>query len=225
MEATSPLLLLLSCFLILFAFTTKPFPTAAAQPVLDTDGEPLRWYTRYYVLPHNFALGGGLSLGTLNNKTCPLYVTQEISEVENGFPVTFSPASYPSNYLASIDTSLLLNIRTIAQTVCLESLVWKVGEQANGLWVVSTNGEINAGSSSTFMIQTSQDVPGAYTIVTCHGLGMLPVCRHLESSQFVENGKRYITAGSMVNGFTVMFKKAPSPRTTSSKYIQSVAME
>ncbi|KAJ7975415.1 Kunitz-type trypsin inhibitor [Quillaja saponaria] len=221
MKITSPLLLSLSCFLILFAFTTKPFPTVAAQPVLDTDGEPLRWYTSYYVLPHNFSLGGGLSLGTLNNKTRPLYVTQEISEVEIGFPVKFLPVS--SNYLASIDTFSPLNIQTIAAASRLESLVWKLVEESNGLWFVSTKG-IND-RSSTFTIEKNIEVPGAYTIVTCEGIGMLPVCRHLESSHFVENGKRYITVGSIANGFTVVFKKAPGPRTTSSKCIPSVAME
>ncbi|KAJ7975472.1 Kunitz trypsin inhibitor [Quillaja saponaria] len=184
----------------------------------------LRWYTTYYVLPHNFALGGGLSLGTLDNKTCPLYVTQEISEVENGFPVIFSPVS--SNLL-SIDTSSSLTIQTIAQTVCLESLVWNLVEKSNGLWFVSTNGGINAGSTtSTFLIQTSDDVPGAYNLVSCHSISMLQVCRDLVL-HFAEDGKRYITLSSRVisPGFTVVFKKAPGPRTTSSKYIQSVAME
>ncbi|KAJ7975476.1 Kunitz trypsin inhibitor, partial [Quillaja saponaria] len=91
-KTTSPLLVL-SSFLILFPFITKPF-LAVAEPMLDTDGEPLQWFTNYYVLPHIWGpTGGGLSLGTHRNQSCPLYVTQETSEVERGFSITFSPVS------------------------------------------------------------------------------------------------------------------------------------
>ncbi|KAJ7975411.1 Kunitz-type trypsin inhibitor [Quillaja saponaria] len=82
MKKTSPQLLALSSFIILLSFiSAQPF-LASAELVLDSTGEPLQWSNNYYVLPHNWRPpGGGLSLGTHNNNSCPHYVTQERSEV------------------------------------------------------------------------------------------------------------------------------------------------
>ncbi|KAJ7950456.1 Kunitz trypsin inhibitor, partial [Quillaja saponaria] len=120
MKTTNPLLAI-SCFLIFFAFTTKPF-YASAEFVVDTDGEPLQWFTNYYV--RIIILGplrAGPGLGTLNNQSCPLYVSYETESY--GFPVTFSPVL---SKLPFIPTSTELNIHTSALTICIQTLVWKI---------------------------------------------------------------------------------------------------
>ncbi|KAJ7975438.1 Kunitz trypsin inhibitor [Quillaja saponaria] len=152
-NTTSPLLLSLSCFLILFAFTTKPGFVAAAQEVVDADGEPLRWFTNYYVLPHIWGpTGGGLSLGTHNNKSCPLYVTKEISEIEPGLPVSL--------------------YRILGVEAC---------EESSGLWFVGTNGVKSPGTdgiTSTFKIEKSDQLWG-YNLVFCPRLDVPTLCKGL----------------------------------------------
>ncbi|KAJ7975462.1 Kunitz trypsin inhibitor [Quillaja saponaria] len=216
-NTTSPLLLSLSCFLILFAFTTKPGFVAAAQEVVDTDGEPLRWFTNYYVLPHIWGpTGGGLSLGTHNNKSCPLYVTKEISEIESGLPVRFSPVF---SKLPIVTPSADLTIQTTAITVCIESLVWRLVKESSGLWFVGTNGVKSPGTdgiTSTFKIEKSDQLWG-YNLVFCPRLDVPTLCKGLGTH---ESG--YLALGDDIKPYTFVFRKAPSPR-ASSKYIETVA--
>ncbi|KAE8716983.1 Trypsin inhibitor [Hibiscus syriacus] len=66
-------------------------PTVAPDPVLDISGKILRTGTNYYILLVFHGRGGGLTLASSGNNTCPLDVVQEQLEVSNGLLVTFTP--------------------------------------------------------------------------------------------------------------------------------------
>ncbi|KAK6123651.1 hypothetical protein DH2020_042605 [Rehmannia glutinosa] len=86
----------LSLFFILFSiYTNSLLCTAAEQPspVLDIDGNKVRAGVDYYILPVIRGRGGGLTLATTGNDTCPLSVVQEQMEVKNGLPLTFTPVN------------------------------------------------------------------------------------------------------------------------------------
>ncbi|KAK7256227.1 hypothetical protein RIF29_29666 [Crotalaria pallida] len=73
----------------LVAITTH-LPSATAQPVLDTEGNPLRNGGTYYILPVIRGFGGGIELAQTGNDTCPLTVALSRSEVSDGIPITIS---------------------------------------------------------------------------------------------------------------------------------------
>ncbi|KAJ7975408.1 Kunitz trypsin inhibitor [Quillaja saponaria] len=223
MKKTSPLLLALSGFIILFSFIfAKPF-LASAELVLDANGEPLQWFNNYYVSPHIWGpTGGGLSLGTLNNNSCPHYVIQEKSEVQRGLPIKFSPVF--SRFIF-VTTNTPLTIQTINETECIESLVWKLVKESTGLWLVSTNGTASPGTegiTSRFVIERIGTSFPAYKIVFC--LPTIPTsCKGL-GRYFSEDGERYLAWGDEIEPFPVVFFKETSlSATTSSQVIRTVA--
>ncbi|KAJ6738382.1 KUNITZ TRYPSIN INHIBITOR 2 [Salix koriyanagi] len=89
----STLLVSFSFLLLAFAFT-KPSTAGdldATEAVLDTDGEKLRAGAEYYILPLIRGRGGGLTMASTRDESCPLDVVQEPLEISEGLPVTFSP--------------------------------------------------------------------------------------------------------------------------------------
>ncbi|KAL6319758.1 hypothetical protein AAG906_036816 [Vitis piasezkii] len=71
--------------LLLIALAVKPFSVAAESapdPVLDTEGKKLRSGVDYYILPVFRGRGGGLTLASTGNESCPLDVVQEQQELE-----------------------------------------------------------------------------------------------------------------------------------------------
>ncbi|XP_054781851.1 trypsin inhibitor A-like [Prosopis cineraria] len=66
---------------VLFAFISS---FATAQFVLDIEGNYLINGGTYYILPHIWALGGGLKLAKTGNETYPLSVVQSPFETDNG---------------------------------------------------------------------------------------------------------------------------------------------
>ncbi|XP_054779556.1 trypsin inhibitor DE-3-like [Prosopis cineraria] len=68
---------------VLFAFISS---FATAQFVLDIEGNYLINGGTYYILPHIWALGGGLKLAKTGNETYPLSVVQSPFETDNGLP-------------------------------------------------------------------------------------------------------------------------------------------
>ncbi|XP_054779698.1 trypsin inhibitor DE-3-like [Prosopis cineraria] len=70
---------------VLLAFSSS---SATSKFVLDSEGNELINGGTYYILPHIWALGGGLRLAKTGNETCPLSVVQSPFEVDNGFPWT-----------------------------------------------------------------------------------------------------------------------------------------
>ncbi|KAK7256228.1 hypothetical protein RIF29_29667 [Crotalaria pallida] len=73
----------------LVAITTH-LPSATAQFVVDTDGNPLRNGGTYYILPLVRGYGGGIELAQTGNDTCPLTVALSRSEASDGIPITIS---------------------------------------------------------------------------------------------------------------------------------------
>uniref|UniRef100_A0A6N2LJ50 Uncharacterized protein n=1 Tax=Salix viminalis TaxID=40686 RepID=A0A6N2LJ50_SALVM len=81
--------LLLLCLLLAFACTKQS--VAAAEPVVDIDGEKLVAGTKYYILPVFRGRGGGITMAR-NKTSCPLAVVQDRLELSKGLPLTFTPA-------------------------------------------------------------------------------------------------------------------------------------
>ncbi|KAI9198171.1 hypothetical protein LWI28_011315 [Acer negundo] len=205
-------LLILSFFI--FAFVTKaPLVVSTADaspdPVLDIAGKKLRTGTDYYILPVFRGRGGGLTLASTGNETCPLDVVQERHELENGLPVTFSPVNIKKGV---IRLSTDQNIKFSASTACVQSTVWKLDshDDSLGQWFVTTGGvEGNPGRrtmSNWFKIEKFDD---DYKLVFCPS-----VCDHIckvlcrDIGIYIDQatGNRRLALSD--TPFKVMFKKA-----------------
>ncbi|KZV32795.1 miraculin [Dorcoceras hygrometricum] len=134
-------------FLILLIFIHSNHYASAAEgaeelpaPVVDLDGNNLREGSRYYILPLVRGRGGGVTLTSTRNKTCPLSVAQAPFEVQNGLPVTFRPVK--SEKGGFIRESTDLNIKFSAASVCAQSTVWKLDQydEATKQYFITTGG-------------------------------------------------------------------------------------
>ncbi|KAJ6396648.1 hypothetical protein OIU77_021638 [Salix suchowensis] len=117
----STLLVSFSFLLLAFAFT-KPSTAGdldATEAVLDTDGEKLRAGAEYYILPVIRGRGGGLTMASTRNESCPLDVVQEPLEISEGLPVTFTPVN-PKKGVIRVSTDL--NIKFAASSICVQSI-------------------------------------------------------------------------------------------------------
>ncbi|KAL6583648.1 hypothetical protein OROMI_002937 [Orobanche minor] len=222
---TSPHLLL-RCFINLFSIyytislLSAPAAAAAEQPspVLDTDGNQVRAGADYYILPVVRGRGGGLTLSPARNKTCPLNVVQEQSEVKNGLPLTFRPVN-PKKSVVRVSTDQ--NIKFSAATTCVQSTVWSLEyDESNGEYLIGTGGvEGNPGGgtvSNWFKIEKYDDDDDDgnkgdsnyyYKLVFCPTVCNYckVICREIGVS--VKDGKRVLGLTNDVP-FLVMFKKA-----------------
>ncbi|CAI9114620.1 OLC1v1015378C1 [Oldenlandia corymbosa var. corymbosa] len=114
-------------FLVIILYiTTFLCSSSTAQqpkPVVDIDGKPLRTSSRYYILPVIRGSGGGLTLSSSGNQTCPLYVAQDPLEVNFGLPVSFSPPKTSISGVVRVSSDV--NIKFVATTAtCGQSKVW-----------------------------------------------------------------------------------------------------
>ncbi|CAH8359399.1 unnamed protein product [Eruca vesicaria subsp. sativa] len=112
-------------FYSLLALTAVLAATANAggPPVLDIYGDAI-FGGSYYVLPAiSGPAGGGLTLVTLADKQCPLYIGQETSEVERGIPVKFSNWR---SIVGFVPESTDLNIEMDVATICVQPTYWSV---------------------------------------------------------------------------------------------------
>ncbi|KAM7482858.1 hypothetical protein LguiB_007441 [Lonicera macranthoides] len=195
-------------FLSFLLFTLSPnlphvLADDALDPVLDTAGNQLRPGTNYYILPAVRGRGGGLTLASTRNETCPLDVVQAQTEVDNGLPVTFSP--FNGDNVVRVSTEQ--NIKFSAATVCTQSTVWRL-ENVEGERVVTTGGVVgNPGRetlSNWFNIEKDGD---DYKFVYCPGVCDIcrPACGNI--GVVVENGRRRLVSLSEVP-LKVVFKKA-----------------
>ncbi|CAH8334645.1 unnamed protein product [Eruca vesicaria subsp. sativa] len=142
----------------------------ALKPVLDTDGDYV-FAGSYYVLPAIFgAAGGGLNLASRGSNQCPLFVGQEISEVDRGIPVKFSNWRYK---VAFVPESTNINIEMdVKATICVQSTYWWVTAAPSGfrtLFVTAgPNPEAGEDSSrSFFQIKQAKGFPDGYHIMFC----------------------------------------------------------
>ncbi|EOY09863.1 Proteinase inhibitor I3 [Theobroma cacao] len=179
--------------------------TDGLDPVLDISGEELRTGTDYYILPVIRGGGGGLTLASTGNETCPLDVVQEQLEVSNGLPLTFSPVNITKGV---VRVSTDLNIKFSAATICVQSTVWKLdNDEATQKMVVTTGGvEGNPGIetlSNWFKIERYED---DYKLVFCPGVCDFcrPVCGDL--GVFIDAGIRRLALSDVP--LKVMFKRA-----------------
>lgn len=80
---------------LLLAISSNSFLSSEAESppeVVDIDGEILRTGVDYYILPVVRGRGGGLTMDSIGNKSCPLdAVVQEQQEINQGLPLTFTP--------------------------------------------------------------------------------------------------------------------------------------
>ncbi|XP_021282616.1 kunitz trypsin inhibitor 2-like [Herrania umbratica] len=179
--------------------------TDELDPVLDISGEELRTGTDYYILPVIRGRGGGLTLASTGDETCPLDVVQEQLEVSNGLPLTFSPVNITKGV---VRVSTDLNIKFSAATICVQSTVWKLdNDEATQKLVVTTGGvEGNPGIetlSNWFKIERYED---DYKLVFCPGVCDFcrPVCGDL--GVFIDAGIRRLALSDVP--LKVMFKRA-----------------
>ncbi|KAK0579701.1 hypothetical protein LWI29_030028 [Acer saccharum] len=179
-------LLILSFFI--FAFVTKvPLVVSTADashyPVLDIDGKKLLAGTDYYILPVLRGRGGGLTLASAGDETCPLDVVQEQH----------------------------VNIKFSASTDCVQSTVWKLDSHDDSLrqWFVTTGGvEGNPGRRTTsnwFKIEKFDD---DYKLVFCPSV--CDVCKVLcrDIGIYIDQATGIRRLALSDTPFKVMFKKA-----------------
>ncbi|KAG8378604.1 hypothetical protein BUALT_Bualt07G0002800 [Buddleja alternifolia] len=165
---------------------------SAAQspsPVLDIAGNKLRAGTDYYMLPVIRGRGGGLTLASTGNKTCPLGVVQEQFEVKNGLPLTFTPVNSKKGV---IRVSTDQNIKFSAASTCVQSTVWKLDyDESIGKYFVMTGGvEGNPGRETISNWFKIEEYEGDYKLFFCPTVCNFckVICRNV--GIFLQDGKR-----------------------------------
>ncbi|KAL7586390.1 hypothetical protein Lser_V15G36420 [Lactuca serriola] len=108
----------------LFIFTTTLLLLSASSDVIyDSAGTELLRGNPYYILPLLRRSGGGLTLSRSTKDACPLNVTQESFEVNNGGPFTFSPIVQDEEI---IPVAYPISISAYVVNPCHGSNIWKV---------------------------------------------------------------------------------------------------
>lgn len=205
----------LSLCLILFSiYCTLSSAAGAPSPVLDINGDELRAGAHYYILPVVRGRGGGLTLSSTGNETCPLGVVQEQLEVKDGLPLTFRPVD-PKKGVVRLSTDQ--NIKFSAASICVQSTVWKLeyDESIVKYMIVTGGAEGSPGAktlSNWFKIEEYGDGSKYYKLVFCPTVCNYckVICR--EVGIVVQDGKRRLgfTQAGDVAPFMIMFKKASS---------------
>ncbi|KAK1421220.1 hypothetical protein QVD17_23397 [Tagetes erecta] len=191
---------------LLFLFSTIALSSGqeSPDPVRDTDGNLLRSGIEYYILPVFRGMGGGLTLASTRNESCPLDVVQEFQEVDSGLPLTFTPVNPKKGVIRE---STDLNIIFSASSICIQSNVWMV-EEYEGQRIISGHGVSgNPGKdtlSNWFKIEKYED---DYKLVFCPTVCDFckPFCGDIGIT-IMENGRRRLALRDVP--FKIMFKKA-----------------
>ncbi|KAJ0960262.1 hypothetical protein J5N97_001915 [Dioscorea zingiberensis] len=194
-------------FILLLSLYTLASICSGEDAVVDITGKKLRRGDQYYILPVFRGRGGGLTLAGRNH-SCPLAVVQELSEVKDGLPVSFSPVNDSDN---TVKLSTDVNVAFKAVTTCVQSTVWRLGgvESGNRRYVVTGGLRGRPGLSTVsnwFRVETSGDSGRDYKLVFCPHV--CDYCKVLcgDLGVFVEGtGKRWLGFGG--DYFPVMFKK------------------
>ncbi|KAJ7975424.1 Kunitz trypsin inhibitor [Quillaja saponaria] len=207
----------LTTFLLFPLISTKP--SVGQAQVLDTSGNPVEWGKNYYILPFiREPLGGGLILGSHNNRSCPLYVTQELSDVEKGLRVVFSSRV---SRLPTVSPLAPLSITTTSPNIvtCELLLVWQLVPESNSLWLVSIGGN-SASLNSVFKIVPYDSY--SYSIVFCPGLSGIPsLCKGL-GIYYGKDGTRYLALGEDIEPFKFVFQKADDTKSQNPQYLETM---
>lgn len=174
----------------LFIFTTTLLLLSASSDVIyDSAGTELLRGNPYYILPLLRRSGGGLTLSRSTKDACPLNVTQESFEVNNGGPFTFSPIVQDEEI---IPVAYPISISAYVVNPCHGSNIWKVttataakddeddlltnikhkkkkdGDKVVSVQIVTTGGEFNK-PESCFQVVEDDVMPGlqSYQIQHC----------------------------------------------------------
>ncbi|KAA8550064.1 hypothetical protein F0562_001748 [Nyssa sinensis] len=182
---------------LLFAFSTTSLLVAAddtLDPVLDSNGDELQAGERYYALPLIWAMGGGLTLSrNINGSLCPLNVVQSPSEIDNGYPLTFTPLDKGDVIRVSSPLDIeFLNI----PTYCREPTVWTVEGS-----FITTNGK-GGNAIRNFRIQKYRKTPMAQTYKFVYCVARM-ACQDIGRSSV--NGVRALTL--LVEPYEMVFVK------------------
>ncbi|XP_057787093.1 kunitz trypsin inhibitor 5-like [Salvia miltiorrhiza] len=195
----------LSLCLILLSISANSL-LCAAQDVVDIDGNPVQAGVDYYILPVIRGRGGGLTLASTGNKTCPLDVVQEPGELDNGLPLTFRP---PNSSQRVVRVSADQNFIFSAASVCVQSTVWTLQlDESISNYIITTGGvEGNYGRETLSNWFRIDEYDSDYKIVYCPAA--CDTCRVIcgDVDVLVQDGVRRL----VLNGdapLKVMFKKA-----------------
>ncbi|CAH1430420.1 unnamed protein product [Lactuca virosa] len=111
-------------FVNLFIFITiLSLLSAASSIIYDSTGNKLLRGIPYYILPLLRGSGGGLTLSQNTKDACPLNVTQESFEVNNGGPFTFNPIILDEEIIRG---AYPVSIEADVVNPCHGSNIWKV---------------------------------------------------------------------------------------------------
>ncbi|KAG2254078.1 hypothetical protein Bca52824_084214 [Brassica carinata] len=163
-------------FYSLLALTAVLATTAnAVGPIFDTDGDVIFGGSSYYVLPAIWGpTGGGLTLSSLGDKQCPLYIQKEDSEVERGIPVKFSNWKPRVGFVPESEN---LNIEMdVAATICVQSTYWWVAPSHLPImtFFIAAGPKPEHGEDSSrsfFQIKKTGGFHTGYKITFCSGDG------------------------------------------------------
>ncbi|KAK7380140.1 hypothetical protein VNO78_32588 [Psophocarpus tetragonolobus] len=199
-----------------FAFTVELFigtTAAAPETVLDTSGHKLRTGAKYYILPVLRGKGGGLTVSSSGNDTCPLFVVQEKLQVMKGTPVTFTPYNSKRGVIL---TSTDLNIKSNGtSTTCDKPRVWKLLKVLTGVWFLSTGGvEGKPGVDTVVNWFKIEKAHKGYVLSFCPTMCNCPsvcncytLCREL-GLYVGDDGNKHLSLSDQVPSFRVKFKRA-----------------
>ncbi|KAI4351993.1 hypothetical protein L6164_006286 [Bauhinia variegata] len=177
------------------------FGLATAKEVLDTSGEPLVPGAEYYILPRIFAIGGGLSLAKTRNKSCPVDVIQEISEVENGMPLKITPIPR----IGIVTTGILLKVSFTSTPNCTQSSEWMLVKDDSS-WLVGIGGpEDHSGSETLTGWFKIEEYEKAYKLMFCP-IFTAPICGDI-GIYVDEDYNRHLILSDQ-GPYVVVFRKA-----------------
>ncbi|XP_016512642.1 kunitz trypsin inhibitor 5-like [Nicotiana tabacum] len=195
---------------LIFTISFNSFLSSAAEAppaVIDIAGKKLRTGVDYYILPVVRGRGGGLTLDSTGNESCPLdAVVQEHHEIKNGLPLTFTPVNPKKGVIRE---STDLNIKFSAASICVQTTLWKLDDfdEATGKYFITIGGnEGNPGRetiSNWFKIDKfERDYKLVYCPTVCNFCKV--ICKDV--GIFIQDGTRRLALSDVP--FKVMFKKA-----------------
>ncbi|XP_009792285.1 kunitz trypsin inhibitor 5 [Nicotiana sylvestris] len=195
---------------LIFTISFNSFLSSAAEAppaVVDIAGKKLRTGIDYYILPVVRGRGGGLTLDSTGNESCPLdAVVQEQQEIKNGLPLTFTPVNPKKGVIRE---STDLNIKFSAASICVQTTLWKLDDfdETTGKYFITIGGnEGNPGRetiSNWFKIEKfERDYKLVYCPTVCNFCKV--ICKDV--GIFIQDGIRRLALSDVP--FKVMFKKA-----------------
>ncbi|KAL9995434.1 putative proteinase inhibitor I3, Kunitz legume, kunitz inhibitor STI-like superfamily [Helianthus debilis subsp. tardiflorus] len=115
-------------FSIIF-ITALSLLSATSATIYDSSGNKLLRGTSYYIVPLLRGSGGGLTVSSQSHKNaCPLDITQEQFEVNNGVPFTFSPILLDAQVIRE---AYPVAIEADVINPCTGSTIWTVTTEKN----------------------------------------------------------------------------------------------